>query len=143
MTNRIIVYTVRGFFFKNDVGSDLSMGRSQKCLIWNKYINFFKGLQLTLPCWHLDVNHLKVQCHEIFDLYYLAQKNSVWAPYQHRLNRFRKLFHFHEDIRFKSWKIVCLQSQWLRGHRILALGNPPCSYFYYFYFILLHTIQYK
>ena len=59
---------------------------------------------------------LKEQCHEIFDLSFLAQKT---LPGPH------KLFRFHEDIWLQNSKFACPPKQRLSRHTILAWGEPP------------------
>ena len=58
-----------------------------------------------------------VKCHEIFDHYFFAEKIRP-GPDMNRQKRFRKLFHFREDIQSQISKITCPRSQWPRWHDV-------------------------
>ena len=65
----------------------------------------------------------KGQGHDFRPFCWCCLKYSTWAQYEKGLANF---FCFCEDIRAQDRNS---RSCWLRGHTILALGNPPFSYF--------------
>ena len=52
-----------------------------------------------------------------------TRKHFNCALYEQTKTEFREIFHLWKKFRSQSSRFACLRSQWLRGHRILALSN--------------------